>query len=663
MKRDAFTYQLDLGHELVVDNFAGGGGASTGLEMALGRPIDIAINHDPEALAMHAINHPRTRHLCESVWDVDPIEVTKNQPVALVWLSPDCKHFSKAKGGTPVNKRIRGLAWVTLRWAAKCRPRVIMLENVEEFQTWGPLIVGADGKAYPDPAKKGKTYDSFIRQLRAHGYTVETRERRACNAGAPTIRRRFFLIARRDGWPCVFPGPTHGDPLDPDVLAGRLQPYRTAAECIDFSLPSRSIFGRKRPLVDNTLRRVAKGLWRHVLSNPQPFIIVAGGPAYSGKPVALDQPLGTLTTENHRALAEPVLTPFINEHANNSNDRTMAADEPLRTICAQVKGGHFSVVAPVVAPLRGTTDAHLGAHPVQSPLSTVAAGGNHHALVGASMITIGYGEREGQHPRTQDIQAPLGTVVATNKHAVVAAHVTHLTHHGERAGHALTEPLRTITSAHRGEQALVSAFLEQANGGFYEGDGRAADDPLSTITTAGSNQRLVTAYCVKYYSSGGQWQGMDEPMHTLPTKSRMGLVETVHVPVPELVPQMREKAKACADLLHRYLPEQFPAPADMVLLQHGGQWWVLVDITLRMLVPRELFLCQGFPKDYIIHEIPDPALLFKDGVQVADPLTLPRIPLSLTAQTRMCGNSVSPNEAFALGTGNFAHERLFMEAA
>ncbi|GEM_PF-50966 len=823
MRRDDFTMRLDLGHELIIDNFAGGGGTSTGLEAAFGRPVDIAINHDPEALAMHAINHPRTRHLLESVWDVDPIAVTGNQPVALVWLSPDCKHFSKAKGGTPVAKHIRGLAWVGLRWVALTKPRVLMLENVEEFTTWGPLLVGADGMARPDPSRKGKTFESFVRQLRGHGYNVEYRELRACDHGAPTIRKRLFLVARRDGLPIVWPEATHGDPTSREVLAGKLLPWRSAAECIDFSLAAQSVFGRERPLATNTMRRVAKGLWRHVLASPKPFIVGAGGPTYSGKPAAVNQPLGTPTAENHRALAQPVLAPFVSEHANASNQRNMAADEPLRTICAQVKGGHFSVVSTTLGPTdagggvqnppshfgedtnehgdssrrrtarrtdgdsrqtdngfpgsRSTGHTGGGVPPASTDQAQQPAGGGLHLhaieLDGsrdyegtaqslsepqsddpgrrtANLITIGYGERAGQEPRALDITRPLGTVVAGGvKHAVVegafitkfransvghdiqfplhtvtansfikrpggsvplgivaahlidaghgegkdstkrfshgvrsveqplntvtasgatsavaAIHLTHLTHHGERAGNDVAEPLRTITGAHRGEQALVAACIEQANGGFYNGDGRAADAPMSTITAAGSNQRLISAYCVKYYSNGGQWQGLAEPMHTLPTKGRMGLVEVEQVPADCLASELRERARLCAALLHEHLPEQFPEQADLVLMLHDGQWWVLVDITLRMLKAPELFLAQSFPADYVIHEIPDPALLFRGGVQAADPLAVPRIKLTATAQVRMCGNSVAPAQAEALVRANFAHEaRIYGRAA
>jgi DNA (cytosine-5)-methyltransferase 1 len=732
--------------ELIVDNFAGGGGTSTGLEAAFGRPVDIAINHDPEALAMHALNHPFTLHLCEDVWDVDPIVVTGNQPVGLVWLSPDCKHFSKAKGGTPVQKKIRGLAWVTLRWVAKCKPRVVMLENVEEFQEWGPLIVDADGNSRPDPAKKGKTFQSFVWQLEQHGYEVKLSEMRACDNGAPTIRKRFFLVARRDGLAIVNPTPpSHGKPDNPLVKKGKLQPWRTAAECIDFNEPARSIFGRPKPLATNTLRRVAKGAWRHVLINPKPFIVGvggrmgqspersvhtpmqtitakadscvaqpilapmlvgAGGPSYSGKPAAVDQPLGTLTTENHRATATAHLAPFVADQSRPMNGTTAPADEPMRTICAQVKGGHFTLVAPTMVPLRGTTPSHLGnAHGVDEPVTTVSAGGTHHGLsamhltkfrtgssgadvqdpmptitansfikrpggsvpigiVAAHLVDMGHGEvcstgakrwSEGH----RGAEAPLPTITAGGVgSAVTAVHLTHLTHHGDRAGTTPDHPLPTVTGAHRGEQAMVSAFFEQANGGFYEGQGRPAESPMSTITASGSNQQLVTAYFVKYYGNERDGIDMREPMHTIPTKDRFGLVELVKVPLESLATEFRERAKKCAELLHEHLPDHFPDPADMVVMLHAGCWYVLVDITLRMLKPPELYLAQGFPPGYIFNEIPDPKLLFVDGRQVKqDPRTLPRIALTLTAQVRMCGNSVSPKQAEALARWNFAHER------
>ena len=267
----------NLWDEIVVDNFAGGGGASTGIKMAIGRDVDIAINHDPAAIAMHRANHPLTEHYCESVWDIDPKTATGGRPVALCWFSPDCKHFSKAKGGKPVNKNIRGLAWVALRWAATVRPRVIMLENVEEFKTWGPLK-----NNYPDPEQKGRTFNCFVNALRRHGYKVDWRELRACDYGAPTVRKRFFLVARCDGKPIVWPEPTHGDPASIQVKTGLLKPWRTAAECIDWTLPCPSIFERKKPLAENTMRRIAKGLQKFVIDNPAPFIVQVkhGGDAF-----------------------------------------------------------------------------------------------------------------------------------------------------------------------------------------------------------------------------------------------------------------------------------------------------------------------------------------------------------------------------------------------
>ena len=714
MKRDNFTMPLDLGRELIIDNFAGGGGTSTGLEQAFGRPVDIAINHDPEALAMHAMNHPFTRHLCESVWEVDPIEVTGNQPVALVWLSPDCKHFSKAKGATPVAKHIRGLAWVGMRWVALTKPRVLMLENVEEFQEWGPLIVDAEGNARPDPAKKGKTFQSFVRQLRSHGYAVDWRELRACDAGAPTIRKRLFLIARRDGLPIVWPDATHGDPSSKDVAAGVLRPWRTAAECIDFSLPAQSVFGRARELAENTQRRVAKGLWRHVLTSASPFIVGVGGRMGQSPARSVGQPAQTITSKADSCLAQPVLAPFIGDQSRPAEGRTAGADEPLRTACAQVKGGHFTVIAPALALLRGTSEGHMGGHGVEDPLSTVSAQGNHHALTGAHLVTVGYGERPGQDARTQDIEKPLGTVVAggvkqyvSQAHltkfrtgstgqsldepmptvtansfvkrpggaaplGVVAAHLVDMGHGEGKCGtkrfshgvRDIEQPLNTVTAS-GATSGLVSACLEQAYGGFNaDNDGRAADEPMSTVMSKGANQRLITAYCVKYYSNGGQSSDLADPMHTVPTKGRMGLVQTVQVPAAVLDMEHAERARRCADLLHRYMPDHFAEPAEMVLVWQQEQWWVLVDITLRMLRPRELFNAQGFPATYVIDEIPDPAQLFRDGIQAADPLKVPRKPLTATAQVRMCGNSVSPPQARALVAANFSHElQIYGQAA
>lgn len=471
MKRDLFTMALDLGNELIIDNFAGGGGTSTGLEQAFGRPVDIAINHDPEALAMHAANHPHTTHLCESVWDVDPIKVTGNRPVGLVWLSPDCKHFSKAKGGKPVEKRIRGLAWVTLRWAAKCKPRVIMLENVEEFKTWGPLLVEADGSAKPDPAKKGKTFDSFIRQLRAHGYTVDYREMRGCDHDTPTIRKRFFLVARRDGIAIQWPEPTHGAPDSIGVRAGKLLPYRTAAECIDFSLPCPSIFERDRPLAPATLRRIAKGIMRYVVDAADPFIVGAGGPARAGEPRPTARPFGTLLARNDSYFCASTIVPVTHQ----GGDRTESIGEPFRTI----------------------TGAHRGEK----------------ALGVATLVQVGYGEREGQAPRALNIEKPLGTVVgAAAKHALVEAELAPfvMTNTTGHPGAGADMPVPTITAA--GNQAVATAFLAKHYTGVVGSD---LADPIGTVTAC-DHHSLVTAFLTEHANASNQRvMPADEPLRTI----------------------------------------------------------------------------------------------------------------------------------------------------
>ena len=325
--------------ELIVDNFAGGGGASTGIELATGRSVDIAINHDPAAIAMHRANHPSSKHYCENVWDVDPVEACAGRLVGLAWFSPDCKHFSKAKGGKPVEKAIRGLAWVAIRWAKLVRPRVIILENVEEFTTWGPLIGNR-----PDPTRKGQTFRRFVHALKRYGYRVEWNELRACDYGAPTIRKRFFLIARCDGLPIVWPEPTHGDPSTLFVASGILHPWRTAAEIIDWTIPCPSIYDRKKPLCENTIRRIARGLRKFVLEHPQPYIVddhiapflIQYHTEQSGKEVrgqAVDKPLMTADSSNRYGLVTALLIKYYGQGEGQS------LREPLHTITAKDRFG------------------------------------------------------------------------------------------------------------------------------------------------------------------------------------------------------------------------------------------------------------------------------------------------------------------------------------
>ena len=377
------SFQVDLFQELIVDNFAGGGGASCGIELATGRPVDIAINHDPAAIAMHKANHPDTEHYCESVWDVDPRKVTRGRPVALCWLSPDCTHFSKAKGGKPRDKNIRGLAWVAVRWAATVRPRVIILENVEEFVTWGPLT--PDG--YPDQRQKGRTFRSFVNALRRHGYAVEWRELRACDYGAPTIRKRLFLIARCDGRPIVWPEPTHGVPDSPKVRSGKLKPWRTAAEIIDWSIPCPSIFERKRPLTENTLRRIARGIYKFVINNPKPFIAPVG-PAF-------------ITKFRTGATGHPL-------------------DEPLHTVTS----GAGSVRPAGAAHAMGLVTAFIARHfgesvgsSMNEPIGTVTAGGGGKSALVASFLLKYYGAGVGQA-----CDEPLGTVTTRDRFGLVTIH-------------------------------------------------------------------------------------------------------------------------------------------------------------------------------------------------------------------------------------------------
>ncbi|HHT8992822.1 TPA: DNA cytosine methyltransferase [Burkholderia cenocepacia] len=657
MKRDSMTLPLDLGSELIVDNFAGGGGASTGIERAFGRPVDIAINHDGEALAMHAANHPETQHLCEDVFDIHPGFVTQQQPIGLAWFSPDCTHHSKAKGGKPREKKIRGLAWVTLRWATFQYPRAIALENVEEFADWGPL--GEDGR--PIKSEKGRTFRAFVAALTTGlpadhpdtqeifdtlgadfpmerlaaglGYKVEWRVLRACDFGAPTIRKRLYLFARRDGLPIVWPTPSHGDPKSAAVRAGTLQPWRTAADCIDWSIPCPSIFERDRPLKDATLRRIARGIMKFVVNSADPFIVsyYSDETRFRGAPV--DEPLGTTTTANRFA----VVTPTIMHITHQGDDRTRAADAPLATITTAKRGEQALVTAHITKFRTGSTGSAA-----DEPMHTVTAGGDcvrpagaAHAMgvVAATLIQTSYGERAGQAPRVPGLDKPLGTVVAQGvKHAAVTAFlakhyggvtgtridvptgtVTTSDHHsvvtaqlvgcGGRAAQSrprdASEPTATVTA--KADTAVIASHLVKLRGTCR--DGAPVDEPLHTISAGGTHHAEVRAFLIKYYGEGGQWQDAREPMHTIPTRDRIGLV-TIH-----------------------------------------GEDYAIVDIGMRMLTPRELARAQGFPDSYVL----DPVVNGK--------------PLSKSAQVRMIGNSVCPDVATALIRANFSHEQQLAHVA
>ncbi|MFK7695385.1 DNA cytosine methyltransferase [Paenibacillus sp. HJGM_3] len=427
--------------EIVVDNFAGGGGASTGIELAIGRSVDVAINHDPAAIAMHEANHPDTMHYCENVWEVDPREVAAGRPVGLVWLSPDCTHHSKARGGKPREKNIRGLAWVAVRWAATVKPRVIMLENVEEFQDWGPL--DKDGK--PIKAQKGRTFRSFVNALRRHGYQVEWRVLRACDYGAPTTRKRLFMVMRRDGKPIVWPEPTHAEPKTPAVQTGRMKPYRTAAEIIDWSIECPSIFERKRPLAENTMRRIARGMFKYVINNPDPFI-----------------------------------APFIIKvnHSHDEAFRGQRIDEPMQTITG--KNG-WGIVAPHITKFRGGATGHG----IDEPLHTITSGagsvrpaGAAHALGMVSAFLVQYhSETQSHEVRGQTLDTPIMTLDTSNRYGLVTGNL--IKFRGDNIGSGYNEPVPTVTAGglHIGE---VRAFLVHYYGASVEQDLRS---PLGTITT------------------------------------------------------------------------------------------------------------------------------------------------------------------------------------
>lgn len=499
--------------EIVVDNFAGGGGASTGIEIAIGRSVDIAINHDPAAIAMHRANHPITEHYTEDVWKVNPIEVCKGRPVALAWFSPDCKHHSKAKGGKPVNKKIRGLAWVAVRWAKLVRPRVIMLENVEEFMDWGRL----DESSRPDPRYKGETFRRFIRQLKHQGYTVEYKLLRACDYGAPTSRRRFFLIARCDGRPIVWPEPTHADPDGLEVAAGMKKPWRSVAEVLDFSLPCPSIFATSeeimrqygiravRPLSEKTLKRIAYGIVKFVIRNPKPFIVQY---QYDNEPEDVCQPLSEVTEINSHCLVVPSLIQYHDE--KNGDVRGQNVERPLLTVDASNRYGLVSAF-----------------------ISKYYGGGNSNPASG--------------------IDNPLPTVTAIDHNAICAVTVTQFNNNS--IGQEVTKPINTLT-AHTNHFAEVCAFL------------------------------------VKYYGNGDNAVPCNNPAPTITAKDRMGLV-TVY-----------------------------------------GQDYMIADIGLRMLTPRELFDAQGFPPDYIIDVD-------------ADGKAYPK-----SEQVARCGNAVCPPIPAALVRAN-----------
>ncbi|RMT29642.1 C-5 cytosine-specific DNA methylase, partial [Pseudomonas syringae pv. spinaceae] len=653
-----FKTQYGLGFnpqddEIVVDFFCGGGGggAGTGLEMGLGRTVSVAKNHSPAAISMHTVNHPGAKHFTTDVFDGDPDTECGGKAVGWFHMSPDCTHHSQAAGGQPRKREIRNLSWIGLKWAGKKKPRVISLENVKQILQWGPLVakrckstgrvvklgggIAAPGEVVPvdqqflvpDPARRGQTWAVLVAELERLGYAVEWRVIRACDFGAPTSRERLFMIARCDGQPTVWPEPTHAK-----RPAKGQKPWRTAAECIDFTDLGKSIFGRKKDLAPATLRRVAKGMKKFVIDNPAPFIV-------------------------------PI--------ANWSGETVQSADEPLRTVTSYPKGGAFSVVSPVIAPA-----THQGSDRINDPLEPLptitCANRGELTLISPTLIQSGYGERQGQLPRAPGIDQPLGTVVAGGvKHALTSSILVGAggpVYAGKPV--AADQPVGTLMT--RNHRAVSTAFMAQMNGGFNTTDAKGADEPMTTITNTGSQQQLVTATLITNTTGHGPTdlanpvptlttgqhhalvaanlvhlrgncdaRDVTDPLHTISAGGqRHGLVtafmerqfgasvgQPLDEPAPtvtaggggkssvvslRLSPEHEEGAlRVAAFLISYYGTENVsgagePAPTittkdrlALVTVMVKGMPYVIVDICLRMLKPSELYKAQGFPADYV----------------------------------------------------------------
>lgn len=611
--------QESLVDEIIVDNFAGGGGASTGIELATGRRVAIAINHDPDAIRMHRTNHPYTEHLQASVWDVDPVAECRGRPVGLAWFSPDCKHFSKAKGAALVDRKIRGLAWITLRWAAKVRPRVIILENVEEFQTWGPVRKGK-------PVKKlaGTTFRKFISQLEALGYTVEFRELVAADYGAPTSRKRFYMIARCDGKPIVWPKPTHSK-----TGANGLPKWRSAAEIIDWSLPCPSVFASKaeimeryglnavRPLAKNTMRRVIRGVEKFTIRSGKPFIVPTGYGERKGQAPRvhdIDAPVPTIVGTGKENLCRPLLAPVTVTNTSNSVGGTVGA--PVHTVTT---AGNQMLVTPSLVSI-GQTGGGDRIRDLREPVPTTVSK-QEACLVSPSLIQ--YHTEQTESVRASGLGTPIHTVDASNRYGLTCANLVEYYTGGRPLD--IQDPMHTVTSHDR--EAVVAAHIAKYYGGVV---GEKVGEPLPTVTAIDHNA-VCTAHVVKF-KGDNLGHGMNDPMQTV-TASAGEFAECV----------------ACMAKMHRgdnlgHWPEirallnEFCgytlAEDEVLLLEISGALYYIADIGLRMLSPRELYNAMGFPPDYIIDRDYE-GREYKKNAQVA-----------------RCGNAVCPPMATALVRAN-----------
>lgn len=621
-----FTAQETMTGEIIVDNFAGGGGASTGIEIATGRMVALAVNHDPAAILMHRTNHPYTEHFQASVWDIDPKAVCRGRPVGLAWFSPDCKHFSKAKGAALVDRKIRGLAWITLRWAATVRPRVIILENVEEFQTWGPVRKGK-------PVKKlaGTTFRQFISQLEALGYTVEFRELVAADFGAPTSRKRFYMVARCDGKHIVWPKPTHSK-----TGADGLPKWRSAAEIIDWSLPCPSVFASKaeimeryglkavRPLAKNTMRRVIRGVDKFTIRSGKPFIVPTGYGERTGQAPRvhdIDAPVPTVVGTGKENLCRPLLAPVTVTNTSNSVGGTVGA--PVHTVTT---AGNQMLVTPFLAECNHSGGGHIA--PVTDAHKTITAkhtGG----IVAPSLIQ--YHTEQTESVRASGLGTPINTVDASNRYGMTCANLVEYYTGGRPLD--VAEPMHTVTSHDR--EAVVAAHIAKYYGGVV---GEKVGEPLPTVTAIDHNA-VCAAHVVKF-KGDNVGTPPSEPLQTVTAsagKERACSGGTFAVCRAHLA-----KIRSGDDLGHwpeiRALLNEFCGYAlaedDVLLLEIGGALYYIADIGLRMLSPRELYNAMGFPPDYIIdrdyegHE-------YKKSAQVA-----------------RCGNAVCPPVASALVRAN-----------
>ena len=602
MKKQKTRAQISLLDEIIVDNFAGGGGASTGIELATGRPVAIAINHDPAAILMHKTNHPYTLHLQASVWDVDPEKVCAGRPVGLAWFSPDCKHFSKAKGAALVDRNIRGLAWIVLRWAGTVRPRVIILENVEEFTTWGPVRKGK-----PVKSKQGQTFRKWLSQLEALGYQVEHRELVAADYGAPTTRKRFVLVARCDGQPIAWPERTHAPRDSEAVRKGKLKPWRAAAEIIDWTVPMYSVFETKaeikakygvnavRPLADNTLRRIIRGVDKYTIQSGEPFIVPTG--------------------YGERAGQAP---------------RVHDISKPLPTVVSTCKQ---NLVEPVLAPVTFPNTHHSVGSPADQPVHTITSAGNQ-VLAAANLIQY-HTEQGKENARVNAPAEPLPTVDASNRYGLTTAHLTE--YFGNGVPLDLREPMHTVTSHDR--EALTSVVIHPVHAGGYNGKGNTPDKPLNTVTSAGG--LMLAAHHIVEFKGQDIGQDMKRPLRTITAsagKDRKCAGGTFGLAASRIEtysdgaelghwPEIRA-------LLNRYCGYTL-AENEVLLLCIGEVWFFISDIQIRMLTPKELYAAMGFPPDYIIER------------------DYTGRPYPKSQQVARCGNAVCPQMAAAVVRANF----------